>query len=112
MELLEVGGVLAIGFGDGGGCGGGGMNRGWAWMRGEVEADVGEDLVGGGGDGEEEVTVLATTLDGGDGHSVGVDLLVKKLDGAMVGLFVVSLEERELGMGELVRDEFGHGRKM
>jgi hypothetical protein len=30
----------------------------------------------------------------------------------MVGLFVVSLEERELGMGELVRDEFGHGRKM
>jgi hypothetical protein len=58
------------------------------------------------------VTVLTTTADGGDRHSVGIDLLVEKLDGAMVGLFVVSLEERELGMRELVRDElFGHGRR-
>jgi hypothetical protein len=48
------------------------------------------------------VTVLTTTADGGDRHSVGIDLLVEKLDGAMVGLFVVSLEERELGMRELV----------
>jgi hypothetical protein len=87
------------------------MNRGLAWMHGDVEADVGEGLVGGVGDGEEEVTVLATTADGGDRHSVGIDLLVEKLDGAMVGLFVVGLEERELGMRELVRDEFGHGRR-
>ena len=106
MELLEVGGVLASGFGDGGGCGGGCMNRGWAWMRGEVEADVGEGLVGGGGDGEEEVTVLATIPRTEDRHSIGIDLLEEKLlDGAMVGLFVVGLEERELGMRELVRDD-------
>jgi hypothetical protein len=47
------------------------------------------------------VTVLATTADGGDRLSVGIDLLVEKVDGAMVGLFVVGLEEPELGMGEL-----------
>jgi hypothetical protein len=45
-----------VGFSDGGGCGGWGMNRGLAWMQGDVKGYVGEGLVGGVGDGEGEVT--------------------------------------------------------
>jgi hypothetical protein len=92
LELFEVRGVLAISFGDGGGCGGGGMNRGLAWMHGDVEADVGEGLVGGIGDGEEEVTVLATIP-----RTEGIDIAL-----ALICLRRSFLMELWLGFSSLV----------
>lgn len=49
------------------------------------------------GDGEGNVTMLATAADGRNGHGIWVELFVEEL-----GLLVGCLKERELRMGGLV----------
>jgi hypothetical protein len=111
LVFFECRGVLAVSFGDLGSGGGDGMYWGRARMKWGDESDAGEGEVPGGWDCKSEMSMIASSLNGGDGHCISIELLFEWLE-AGVSRLVGRGQWAEFGMGKLLFDGFSHGEKM